>query len=154
MDVASQPSWNRAHALALTALLMLFFGRVAAQLVQWLWPTPLLPDFAAWQSGLLPYGVLVAAQLMILVLILHQIARIWSGRARPRRRLGLLLLVLGGIYMAGAAFRLAVGVAKLIDLPFFQAILPSVFHMVLAGMVLVLGDFHFRGASVRRGGPG
>lgn len=154
MNVASQPSWNRAHALALTALLILFFGRVAAQLVQRLWPTPLLPDFAAWQSGLLPYGVLLVAQLLILALVLHQIARIWSGRARPRRPLGSVLLALGGLYMAGAAFRLAAGVAKLIDLPFFQAMLPSVFHMVLAGVVLVLGDFHFRGAGVRRGGPG
>jgi hypothetical protein len=154
MKVASQPSWNRAHALALTALLILFFGRVAAQLVQRLWPTPLLPDFAAWQSGLLPYGVLLVAQLLILALVLHQIARIWSGRARPRRRLGSVLLALGGLYMAGTAFRLAAGVAKLIDLPFFQAMLPSVFHMVLAGVVLVLGDFHFRGAGVvRRGGP-
>ena len=154
MNVASQRSWNRAHALALTALLILFFGRVAAQLVQWLWPTPLLPDFAAWQSGLLPYGVLLVAQLLILALLLHQTVRIWSARARPRRPLGGVLLTLGGLYMAGAAFRLAAGVAKLIDLPFFQAILPSVFHVVLAGVVLVLGDFHFRGAGARRGGPG
>ena len=154
MNVASQPSWNRAHALALTALLLLFLGRVTAQLVQWLWPTPLLPDFAAWQSGLLPYRILLVAQLVILALVLHQIACIWTGRVRPTRPLGSVLLALGALYMAGAAFRLAAGVAKLIDLPFFQVILPTVFHMVLAGVVLVLGHFHFRGAGLRGGGPG
>ena len=49
--------------------------------------------------------------------------------------------------MAGASFRLAAGIANLFDLPFFQAKLPSLFHMVLAAVVLVLGDFHFRGAA-------
>jgi hypothetical protein len=142
-----QARWNEAHAAALVALLMLFFGRVAAQCVQWLWPTPLLPDFAAWQSGLLPYWLLLASQILILSAILHQIVRIWTGRARPKRRLGVVLLALGGVYMAVAALRLAAGVANLFELPFFQAKLPSLFHMVLAAVVLVLGDFHFRGAA-------
>ena len=147
MNADWQARWNEAHAAALLALLALFFGRVAAQCVQWLWPTPLLPDFAAWQSGLLPYWLLLASQLLILAVILHQIVRIWTGRARPKQRLGAVLLALGGLYMAGAAFRLAAGVANLFDLPFFQAKLPSLFHMVLAAVVLVLGDFHFRGAA-------
>jgi hypothetical protein len=150
----SQARWNHGHAAALLALLILFLGRVAAQLVQRLWPTPLLPDFAAWQSGLLPYGALLASQFLILALVLQQAVQIWRGRARPRRRLGLVLLALGGIYMAGAALRLAAGVANLFDLPFFQAKLPALFHMVLAGVVLVLGDFHFRGAGAGRSGPG
>ena len=144
-----QARWNEAHAAALVALLMLFFGRVAAQCVQWLWPTPLLPHFAAWQSGLLPYWLLLASQILILSAILHQIVRIWTGRARPKRRLGAVLLALGGVYMAVAALRLAAGVANLFELPFFQAKLPSLFHMVLAAVVLVLGDFHFRGAACK-----
>jgi hypothetical protein len=150
----SQARGNLGYAALLAALLLLFLGRVAAQLVQRLWPTPLLPDFEAWQSGLLPYGLLLASQLAILAAILHQLVRIGTGRARPRRRLGLMLLVLGGIYMAGAAFRLAAGVADLFDLPFFQAKLPAFFHMVLAGVVLVLGDFHVRGAGLRPSGRG
>jgi hypothetical protein len=144
-----QARWNEAHAAALVALLMLFFGRVAAQCVQWLWPTPLLPDFAAWQSGLLPYWLLLASQILILSAILHQIVRIWTGRARPKRRLGAVLLALGGVYMAVAALRLGAGVANLFELPFFEAKLPSLFHMVLAAVVLVLGDFHFRGAACK-----
>ena len=36
----------------------------------------------------------------ILAAILHQIVRIGTGRMRPKRRLGVVLLVLGGIYMA------------------------------------------------------
>lgn len=147
MNADWQARWNEAHAALLAALLLLFLGRVAAQCVQWLWPTPLLPDFAAWQSGLLPYWLLLASQIFILAVVLHQIVRIWTGGARPNRRLGAVLLVLGGVYMAGASFRLAAGIANLFDLPFFQAKLPSLFHMVLAAVVLVLGDFHFRGAA-------
>ena len=150
----SQARWNHTHAALLAALLLLFLGRVAAQLVQRLWPTPLLPDFAAWQSGLLPYWVLLAFQLVILAAILHQLVRIWTGRERPKRRVGILLLVLGGVYMAGAAFRLVAGAANLFDLPFFQAKLPAFFHMVLAGVVLVLGNFHVRGAGARLSGRG
>jgi hypothetical protein len=150
----SQARGNHTHAALLAALLLLFLGRVAAQLVQRLWPTPLLPDFAAWQSGLLPYGVLLASQLVILAAILHQLVHIWIGRVRPKRRVGIVLLVLGGVYMAGAGFRLAAGVANLFDLPFFQAKLPAFFHMVLAGVVLVLGDFHVRGGGARRSGRG
>jgi hypothetical protein len=150
----SAASWNRWHAGLLLALLALFSGRVAAQLVQRLWPTPLLPPFDSWQSGLLPYWVLFASQLVIAAAILSAALRIRSGGAYPRRRLGALLLALGGLYMAGAGLRLAAGLADLSDLPFFQAKLPSVFHMVLAAVVLVLGDFNFRGAALGESGRG
>jgi hypothetical protein len=57
------------------------------------------------------------------------------------------LLVVGAIYMLGAAFRLVAGLSFLSHLSFFRATLPSVFHMVLAAIVLTLGHFHFRGRA-------
>jgi hypothetical protein len=144
--------WRRGHAALLLALLMLFAGRVTAQLLQRLWPTPFLPSFDAWQSGLLPYGLLLASQLIILLAIAHQAVQIWRGRTVPLRRVGTVLLVLGAVYFAGASFRLAAGLSFLSDQPFFAAYLPSLFHMVLAAVVLVLGDFHFRGAASKGAG--
>ena len=149
MEARSALQWRRAHAALLLALFILFAGRVAAQLVQRLWPTSLLPGFADWQSGLLPYGLLLASQLIILLAIAHQTVQIWRGRTQPQRRVGAVLLGLGAVYLAAACFRLAAGLSVLSDRPFFATYLPSLFHMVLASVVLVLGDFHFRGAASR-----
>ena len=147
---------GRRHAALLSLLLALFVFRVSAQLVQWVWPTPLLPPFDMWQSGTVPYAVLVASQAIIIAAVVTIILRMRRGRLRPRRRVGTVLLALGALYMLGAAFRLAAGLSFLSHLSFFRATLPSVFHMVLAGIVLTLGHFHFRGAARtgERGGPG
>jgi len=132
------------HAAILSLLLALFVFRVSAQLVQRLWPTSLLPPFGMWQSGTVPYAVLVASQLVIIAAILAIIVRMRRGQVRPRRKLGVTLLVAGAIYMAGAAFRLVAGLSFLSHLSFFRAPIPSLFHMVLAGIVLTLGHFHIR----------
>lgn len=131
---------------ALSLLLALFVFRVIAQLVQRFWPTPLLPPFEAWHSATLPYPVLVGLQVVIILLVVHQIAQISRRRMKPKRRVGATLLALGALYMTGAAFRLLAGMTFLAHLPFFNAPLPSLLHMVLAGIVLTLGDFNFRGA--------
>ncbi len=131
---------------ALSLLLALFVIRVIAQLVQRFWPTPLLPPFEAWHSATLPYPVLVGSQVVIILLVAHQIAQISRRRVKSRRCVGATLLALGAIYMTGAVFRLLAGMTFLAHLPFFNAPLPSLLHMVLAGIVLTLGDFNFRGA--------
>jgi hypothetical protein len=135
-------SW---HAIGLVILLMLFVFRVSAQLVQLLWPTPLLPPFQAWHSGTVPYIVLVVGQSIIILVVGLTIVRILQGRFKPRRSVGMALLVVGAVYMLGAAFRLVAGMSFLSQLPFFHATLPALFHIVLAGIVLTLGDFHVRG---------
>jgi hypothetical protein len=144
--------WRRAHAALLAALMLLFAARVAAQLLQRLWPTPILPSFEAWQSGLLPYELLLASQSIILLAIAHQSVQIWRGRTRPSRRVGAVLLVLGAIYMSASCFRLAAGLSFLSGERFFASHLPSLFHIVLAAVVLVLGDFHYRGAAQEASG--
>jgi hypothetical protein len=143
---AQHPAAGR-HAALLALLLALFVFRVLAQLTQWLSPTSLLPPFDAWQSGTVPYAALVVAQLLIIAAILAVIFRMRRGKLRPRRELGAALLALGAIYMAGAAFRLVAGLTFLSHLSFFRATIPSLFHVVLAGIVLTLGHYHFRGGS-------
>lgn len=138
---------DRRHAAILLLLLGLFMFRVAAQLVQRLWPTPLLPPFDMWQSGTVSYAVLVASQLLIIAAVVAIIVRLWRRRLRPRRNVGITLLALGAIYMLGAAFRLVAGLSFLSHLAFFRATLPSIFHMVLAAIVLTLGNFHFSGSA-------
>jgi hypothetical protein len=119
---------TRAHVLLLWSLTALFAFRVAAQLVQYTSPTPLLPSFEAWQGSGLGYPVLLASQLVILVLMISGVNRIARGTP-PVRRVGVWLLALGGVYFAVMAVRLAL------------------FHLVLAGYLLTLGHYHLRGGA-------
>ena len=54
------------RAAALWILLALFTGRVLGQLAVALDVAPFLPPMDEWQSGLLPYPVLLAAQVVLL----------------------------------------------------------------------------------------
>ncbi len=130
------------HAAVLWGLLGLFCLRVAAQLAAAAGPLSFLPPFEAWHSGLLPYPALVAAQIAIVALYAWMARGIGSGRTRPRPGLGRLLLVLGGVYFAFMAARLLLGATALSGSSWWHAPIPSVFHLVLAGFLLVAGHFH------------
>ena len=133
------------HALIGTALLAVFAFRVAAQLLQFYAPTPALPPFAAWESGALPYPLLLAAQAVIILVSVTLIVALFRRRLRPNRVIGTILLIGGGIYLAGSVFRLVAGYTFLAGVPFFDDHLPAYFHIVLAGLVLTFGDFYRHG---------
>jgi hypothetical protein len=139
MDVVIERPASRRAAIVLFALLLAFVGRVVAQLIQLLAPTQLLPPFSYWQSGALPYEILLASQILIIVLSVWLITRLWNGTLRRRPKLGLACLVLGAIYFAFMLFRLIAGLTFLAGSPFFGAILPAIFHLVLATMLLIIG---------------
>jgi hypothetical protein len=133
-----------AHLVLLIALTVTFLLRVVAQLVQVWWPVGNLPSFESWHSATLPYPLLVAAQIAILAAQAWVIVSLGKGAHLPRRRVGHWLLALGALYLGAMAFRLIAGLTFLRHLPWFQAVLPTVFHMVLASFLLVLADYHLR----------
>jgi hypothetical protein len=137
------------HLILLSILTVAFLFRVAAQLVQALWPVEVLPSFESWHSATLPYPMLLATQIAILATQVCVIAAIARNSHQPRRLVGQVLRVLGGLYLAFMLFRLAAGMTFLQHLPWFQARLPTIFHLVLATFVLVLADFHLRFAPGR-----
>jgi hypothetical protein len=124
-------------------LLTVFCFRVVAQLLQWLLTVPFLPPFAAWHSGALPYGVLVATQILIIALMARVCYRFSRGHVQANHRLGAMLLLLGAIYFLGMLARLLVGLFVLPEHGWFGQILPAVFHLVLALFVLLVGRFHY-----------
>jgi hypothetical protein len=138
---------DRGRAVLFALLLGLFVFRVVAQLWQAFSPTALLPPFGAWQSGTLPYAALFASQVAIIAFCLWFLRAMVRGSLEPRKALGRTLAWLGGAYLAGSAFRLVAGLTFLAHLTFFAAILPAIFHLVLASMVLVAADFHLRGQA-------
>jgi hypothetical protein len=118
-------------------LLAAFVFRVAAQLIQALAPTSDLPAFDRWQSGALPYPVLLTSQAIIIAVGAWATWAMWTGRPEPQPRLGRLMIWIGWIYLVGAAFRFFAGLTFLSNVAFFDVHLPGFFHIVLASMVLL-----------------
>jgi hypothetical protein len=141
------PAFHRRVVTVLTALLLLFCLRVLAQLLQAWSPVAWLPPFEAWASGALPYWVLVTFQVLIVLVCARVIRRLHAGLIRPSVTTGKVLLILGSIYFGLMCLRLIIGLTVARDHYWFSARLPTFFHFVLAGFVVVYGWFHFRGAS-------
>lgn len=134
--------------LALSLLATLFAVRVLLQLVQSLTASSILPPIAFWDGGLLSYSWLVTAQLALLTAMVLLIKTV-DGRARPR--LGLFFSLAGLVYLTAMLLRAGIGTFGLSDAPWFQAPLPTSFHLVLASFLLILG-LHWRAAGRRAGG--
>ena len=141
-SAATDTGANPAHATLLWLLLGFFCFRVVAQLAAAVTPLPFLPPFEAWHSGALPYPALVVAQVAIVAVYAWMARGIAVGRTRPRPRLGRFLLVFGGVYFAFMLARLVLGVTFLSELSWWRALIPSIFHLVLAGFLIVAGHFH------------
>jgi hypothetical protein len=133
---------QREAALLLWSCVALFAARVIGQLETMLIAPQWLPDMDAWFSGLLPYPLLLPAQIAILM-VMAVVA--WNGRIRsgafaaahPRIAAGLRRFAYG--YFVVMAVRLAVNVAAN-GADFWRAgAIPVAFHWVLALFLLVVG---------------
>ena len=145
-------SASAAYAPWLWLLLGLFIIRVIAQPLSLVIDSQLLPRFESWHGGILPYPVLLAAQLLIIAFMARTATRFGRGDVAPRYRLGVWLLVLGSVYFLTMLSRLFLGLTVLRESRWFSAYLPTAFHLVLATWLLFYGHFHFRYGV--RGGDG
>lgn len=144
-EATRPPSVRRRYVVVLSGLLLLFCFRVFAQLLQAWSPVEVLPPFEAWASGALPYWLLVVFQVLIVMVCARVVWRLYAGLTRPSVTTGKVLLRLGSIYFALMCLRLIIGLTVATDHYWFSARLPTFFHLVLAGFVLVYGWFHVRG---------
>jgi len=141
---------HRAYAQILTALLLLFCFRVAAQLIQAWSPVDVLPPFDAWASGAVPYWLLCVSQAIVILICAGAIRRLSVGEVVPSAKIGRVLLLVGGIYFGLMSVRLIVGLTIAPDHFWFGARLPTLFHLVLAGFILVYGRFHIAASRESR----
>ncbi len=130
---------DRIQLIAMSVLAALFVARVAAQLVQAIFPLSWLPPFEVWHSGVLPYTLLLACQLCIIGLMSYCLHAVRSGWKRPRRWKYRGCFAFGGVYFAFMAFRWIAGVTFLAEHSWFARTLPAFFHLVLASFILLLG---------------
>ena len=119
-------------------LLFLFACRVLGQALVAAGVAPFLPPMADWQSGLLPYPLLLASQIVILVVLLIVCVQFSKGDGyfvRRRRWLGTPLWIVGWIYAVGMVMRYAL---------LRRDVIPVVFHVVLASFLLIVARRHRR----------
>jgi hypothetical protein len=135
------------YAPWLWLLLALFCFRVMAQLIALTTSPTFLPAFDAWHSATVPYWVLLASQFLIAAIMAVTAWRFSEGNMRPRPIIGRVLVALGSIYLGFMLLRLALGITVLTAHPWFGKILPTIFHLVLATFLLLVGLFHVRGCN-------
>ena len=121
--------------------------RVVAQLIQVWHPVAVLPSFEVWQSGALPYPILLMCQVAILWVCLRIVWRMFKGVVVAVPKKGRILLYLGGVYLVVMGIRFLIGLTVAPDHFWFGAVLPTIFHFVLAIFILVYGWYHLSGDS-------
>ncbi len=132
------------YAPWLWLLVALFSFRVIAQFIALKSAPAFLPSFDAWHSATVPYWLLVASQLVIITILAATAWRFTYGNVHPRPILGRTLLVLGCIYLGVMLVRLALGLTILTAHPWFSKVLPTIFHIVLAAFLILVGLYHVR----------
>lgn len=134
----------RKHSFLLIFLTALFCFRVGAQLLQRYSEVSFLPPFDDWESGVLPYWLLLTSQLIIIFLCVRITYQINAGTALPDPKMGKICLIFGIIYSGIMVFRLIAGATFAADHPWLAAKLPTLFHLVLASILLVVGHYNLK----------
>jgi lysylphosphatidylglycerol synthetase-like protein (DUF2156 family) len=128
-------------AIWLWTLLGLFALRVLGQLLVVAGMAPFLPPMDEWQSGLLPYPMLFASQIVILAILALVCVQFTRGEGYFVGRhawLSTPLWVVGWIYALGMVVRYAF---------LRRDAIPVTFHIVLASFLLVVANHHRRARS-------
>jgi len=84
----------------------------------------------------------VGTQVVIMAVCLLIVWKLCNNTVIPSLRKGRLLLVVGSIYFGGMCIRLFLGTTVASEHEWFDATLPTVFHLVLGSFVILYGRFH------------
>jgi hypothetical protein len=135
---ATPSNSSRRFAVLLWGLTTLFVIRVFCQAIQRWWPQHWLPEFEKFQGSNVPYQVLLGAQILIILLMVHFSLQVQRRTFSPTHRAAKVLTWFGSIYMLGSVLRIGVGLLVPTAPPWFSTWIPATLHLVLAGYVLTL----------------
>lgn len=121
----------------------LFAFRVAAQLAALLFKPKFLPAFESWHGGVLPYPLLLGAQILILIWLAWTAWQFSKNNMHPHRRLGVVIIIFASLYFLVMLLRFLLGLTILSEHRWFASYLPAFFHLVLACYLFLYGHFHF-----------
>ncbi len=133
---------------------LLFSLRVAGQLVVAVVDVGFLPPFDEWQSGLLPYPLLVASQIAILIamaVIINNFIRGHGFFVTLGARTSQSLRMLATVYFVSMIVRYIAMMALYPELLWFTGTIPIWFHFVLAGFLYTLGHYQIGRDEIKVG---
>lgn len=145
---------GRRYFLLFGALLSLFCCRVLGQVLVAFYNVSFLPPMQEWQSGLLPYPVLLGCQIAIIALlgkVCFDFARRRGLFVTPNPKLGSVLNKFGSVYLGSMMLRYIIRMSMLPDERWFGGCIPIVFHCVLASFVLLLAYYHSKSGRIGSG---
>ena len=125
-----------------TVLLVL---RVIGQIVVFLYAPRWLPPMAQWQSGLLPYPVLLVGQAGVLTLMFSISSDFSRGAGffvQPLPHIGPAALWFSYVYFGGMVVRYVVRMVRRPDQRWLGGTIPIVFHSVVAAFLWTFGHYH------------
>ena len=141
-NIVKDPS---AYSFYLWLFTVLLVARVVGQFMVALSRPRWLPPMEQWQSGLLPYPVLLVGQLIVLTLMVW-ISADFSERAgfwvEPKPRLGLAALAWSYLYFGAMIARYVVRMARRPDERWFGGTIPIIFHSIVAAFQWTFGSYH------------
>lgn len=140
----SQRAASAKYFPLLSLLLALFVLRVCGQLIVANFDVRFLPPMQQWQSGLLPYPVLVFFQVLIIALYGRICYEFNTGSGffvQPNARLSKVLTVFGSLYFVAMIARYVVRMTMFPEARWLDGTLPIFFHLVLAGFILTVARY-------------
>jgi len=130
-------------------LTILLTARVVGQIVVVMRAPRWLPPMEQWQSGLLPYPILLAGQIVVLTLMVWISIDITNGGGRvvyPRRpAVGLAIVWFSYVYFGLMVLRYIIRMHRRPDQRWLGGTIPIIFHSFVAAFLYVVGRYHLAG---------
>ena len=124
---------------------VLLFFRVIGQIVVVLWAPRWLPPMDQWQSGLLPYPLLLFGQAIVLTLMVWiciHFSRQSGLFVEPRPDVGRWVMGFSYVYFGGMVVRYIVRMKRRPDQRWFGGTIPIIFHSVVAAFLWTFARYH------------
>ncbi len=133
----------------LSLFTVLLFLRVVGQIVVALRAPRWLPPMGQWQSGLLPYPVLLLGQAIVLTLMVWICVDFMRGAGffiEPRRpESGRGIVWFSRVYFGGMILRYIIWMWRRPDQRWIGGTIPIIFHSVVAAFLYTFGRYHVVG---------
>ncbi len=144
---------SSAYGPVLAFLTLLFFFRVLGQGLVVFFSVRWLPSAEQWASGLVPYPILLAIQVVMLIVMVEVVSDVWRGKgffAQKRLRFARFLVGFSAIYATTMVLRYVITMILRPEMRWYGGTIPIFFHFVLAAFLYTWGNFHAREALFAR----
>jgi hypothetical protein len=134
-----------AYSVWLWLFTVLLSLRVIGQMIVVLHGPQWLPPMDQWQSGLLPYPVLVLGQVIVLTVMLWICVHFTLGSGmfvQPYPGRGHYILGFSYVYFGGMILRYIIRMKRRPDQRWFGGTIPIIFHCVVAAFLFTFASYH------------